>query len=109
MGRPVLPIQRNDTDLRELQRRAKGSTTPGRHCLRARIILRRAAGIKQEAVARQLGVSQVIVSKWTRRFLNSGMEGLADAAGRGRKPSIPAQKIRKVIEQVTQPPKGRTR
>lgn len=109
MGRPILQIQLNDTDRRELERRSKGSTTPKRDCLRARIILGRAEGLKQEAVARQLGVSQVIVSKWTRRFVDSGMEGLADATGRGRKPSIPEQKIRKVIEQVTQPPKGRTR
>lgn len=109
MGRPILQIQLNDTDRRELERRSKGATTAKRDCLRARIILARAQGLKQQEVAAQLGVSQVIVSKWTRRFMDCGMGGLADAAGRGRKPSIPEQKIRKVIEQVTQPPEGRTR
>jgi transposase len=109
MGRPVLQIRLNDIERQELERRTKAATTAKRDCLRAKIILARADGLKQEAVATRLGVSQVIVSKWTRRFVKSGMDGLGDAAGRGRKPSLPALKIRKVIEEVTQPPKGRTR
>jgi transposase len=109
MGRPILQIRLNDIERQELERRTKAATTAKRDCLRAKIILARADGLKQEAVATRLGVSQVIVSKWTRRFMKGGMDGLGDAAGRGRKPSLPALKIRKVIEEVTQPPRGRTR
>ena len=109
MGRPVLQIRLNDAERMELERRARAATTPKRDGLRARIILARANGLKQEAVAERLGVSQVIVSKWTRRFVENGLSGLVDAPGRGRKPSLPAAKVCKVIETVTQPPKGRTR
>jgi len=109
MGRPILKIRLNDEERYELSRRARSSTASGRDCLRAKIILARADGLKQEAVAQKLGVSQVIVSKWTRRFAASGLQGLGDAPGRGRKPSLPLPKVRKVIETVTQPPKGRVR
>ena len=75
MGRPILQIHLNDDERQELERRTKRATTPKRDCLRAKIILARAEGLKQEVVATKLGVSQVIVSKWTHRFVNSGMDG----------------------------------
>jgi len=109
MGRPIFKIRLTDSERNELDRRTRAVTTAKRDCLRARIILSRAEGLKQAVVAEKLGISQVIVSKWTRRFVAGGMEGLRDAPGRGRKPSLPATKIRKVIETVTQPPSGRTR
>ena len=109
MGRPILQIRLNDEERSELDRRARASTSSTRDSLRARIVLARAEGLKQEAVAEKLGISQVIVSKWTRRFVASGLNGLQDAPGRGRKPSLPVEKVRRVIETVTQPPKGRTR
>ncbi len=54
-------------------------------------------------------VSVNTVSLWSQRFELTGMEGLADAAGRGRKPSLPESKIRQVVARVTQPPAGRQR
>ena len=35
------------------------------------------------------------------------MDGLIDSPGRGRKPWLALEKIRKVVTEVTQPPKGR--
>jgi transposase len=84
----------------------RGGTTPQRDNLRARIILLRAQGVKVEEVARQLGVSVTCVSKWSSRFEAQGLEGLKDAPGRGRKPSLPKEKIEQVLIRVTQPPKG---
>ena len=109
MGRPILRIRLDDRDRLELERRVRSPTTSKRDSLRAEIVLLRASGIGQNAVAQQMGVSQVCVSKWTRRFMDQGMEGLADAPGRGRKPSLPPAKINEVITRVTQPPPGRTR
>jgi transposase len=109
MGRPILQIPLDAGDRNELRRRVRSGKTSRRDSLRARIILRRAEGRKPQDVADELGVSHVIVSKWTRRFINDGLEGLSDAKGRGRKPSLPPEKIEKVIAKATKPPPGRTR
>jgi transposase len=109
MGRPVLQIKLDDGERAELQRRVRAATTSKRDSVRAQIILLRAEGNKQQDVADQLGLSQVAVSKWTRRFIDQGLAGLVDAVGRGRKPSLPANKVEAVITRVTQPPEGRTR
>ena len=69
----------------------------------------RAEGRKQADVAEELDVSHVCVSKWTRRFIDEGLDGLVDAPGRGRKQSLPPEKVSEVITRVTQPPQGRTR
>ena len=89
-GGSGLPRQRNDA-------------------LRARIVLLRSEGRSEAEVAAMADVSVNTVSLWSQRFELTGMEGLADAAGRGRKPSLPESKIRQVVARVTQPPAGRQR
>jgi transposase len=109
MSRPILKIELDPEDRSELQRRVRSAKTSKRDFLRARIILLRAEGTKQQDVADQLGVSHVIVSKWTRRFMQQGLAGLNDAKGRGRKPSLAPEKVEAVITKATQPPAGRIR
>ncbi len=109
MGRPIIQIRMEASEREELQRRVRSATTAQRDCLRARIVLARADGQKQQDVARELGVSHVIVSKWTRRFIEQGIAGLGDAPGRGRKPSLPEETVSAVITRATQPPCGRMR
>lgn len=99
-----------DDDVRaELIRRERGSTTSKRDSLRAAIVLRKAEGARQEEIAAALNVSRVAITKWTNRFMAHGLAGLCDQAGRGRKPSLPADKVEAVITRVTRPPPGRTR
>lgn len=102
-------IELADDDRRELERRFRSVTTSKRDSQRAHLVLLRAAGMKQEDVARIVGVSRVCVSKWSRRFMKQGLAGLKDAPGRGRKPSLPPEKVHEVVTRVTQPPPGRTR
>lgn len=109
MGRPIIKIRLKEDEREELERRVRSVKTSKRDSLRAEIILLRAEGKSQKEVAEQLGVSHVCVSKWTRRFIEKGLEGLKDLPGRGRKSSIPPEKIEQVITRVTQPPPGRTR
>ena len=109
MARSVSPLDVTPEERIELQRRFRASTTPQRESLRARIILLRAKGKKEEDVATELGVSMTCVSKWSSRFEAFGLDGLADKPGRGRKASLPARKIEQVLTKVTQPPKGRRR
>ena len=109
MARPVSTVALTPEERAELQRRARSSTTTQRDALRARIVLLRAEGRSEAEVAATTAVSTNTVSLWSRRFELSGLEGLRDAPGRGRKPSLPESKVRQVITRVTQPPIGRQR
>lgn len=109
MARPISVLQMTPEEHSELQRRVRASTSPQRDCLRARIVLLRVAGHKEKDVAEKLGTSMTTVSLWSRRFEENGLDGLQDKPGRGRKPWLPAEKIQKVVTEVTQPPKGRRR
>lgn len=109
MAHPISIVELTDEERSELQRRVRASTTSQRDSLRARIVLLRAEGLREKEVAEQLGTSMTTVSLWSRRFEESGIDGLRDKPGRGRKPWLPAEKIRKVVTEVTQPPKGRRR
>jgi len=109
MARPVSRIELTAEEKTELQRRTRSSTTPQRDVLRAQIVLARAQGRSEGVVAGEIGVSVNTVSLWSKRFELGGMDGLRDAPGRGRKPSLPEAKVRQVIARVTQPPPGRQR
>ena len=104
-----MQIMLDDALRAELNRRERGSSTSKRDSLRAAIVLRKADGARQEDIAVELKVSRVAITKWTNRFVSRGLAGLDDGAGRGRKPSLPADKVAAVITRVTQPPPGRTR
>jgi transposase len=109
MSRPIIKIKLSEEERSELERRVRSVTISKRDSLRAQIILLRAEGKSQQEVSKEIGVSHACVSKWTRRFIEGGIEGLKDLPGRGRKPSIPPEKVEEVITRVTQPPPGRTR
>lgn len=52
---------------------------------RARIIVLLADGMAISHVAQAVGLARPHIYKWVRRFLEHGIDGLADKAGRGRK------------------------
>jgi len=108
-GRPVEPVILTEEEKLELERRVKAPTSSRRDSERAEIVLLRAKGLKQEEVASRLGCSSVKVSKWTGRFRRSGIEGLGDKPGRGRKPSLEPKQIEEVVTRVSRPPQGRQR
>jgi transposase len=108
-GRPIEPVLLTEDEKAELQRRVNAPTASKRDSERAKIVLLRASGMRQEDVAKQLGCSSPMVSKWSARFRRDGLEGLVDKAGRGRKPRLAVEQVEKVITQVSQPPKGRER
>jgi transposase len=107
MARPISVLELTPEEKQALQHIARGKTTSQRDGLRARIVLRRAEGTREAEVARALGVSITTVSTWSRRFELQGLEGLRDRPGRGRKPWLPGERVRQVITQVVQPPKGK--
>ena len=109
MARPVKVLSTTNEVKAEPRRRANGRANEHRERFRAGIILRRLEGIGIKEVAERLNTSPRTVSIWSSRFERSGLDGLDDKGGRGRKPSLPADKVARVITEVTRPPKGRTR
>ena len=109
MARPISKVDLTEAERQALEGRVHAWTASQRDSLRAAIILRRAEGIKQAQVARELGVSVACVNKWSQRFERDGLDGLQDVKGRGRPPSLPSDKVEQVITAATQPPKPRTR
>src|SRR5579859_1192150 len=109
MARPVKVLSTTDEVKAELRRRANGRATPHRERFRAGIVLQRLAGIRVEDVATRLNTSSRTVSVWSSRFERSGLAGLEDKPGRGRKPALPEDKVARVIAEVTRPPRERKR
>jgi transposase len=109
MARPIKPLSITEDQRRELRHRVNRPTATQRETRRAWIILNRAAGLSQEATARQAGVNRPVVAHWEKRFRAQGLAGLPDQKGRGRKPSLPDNKRNLILTAVTQPPPGQTR
>jgi transposase len=101
---PITAAQRG-----ALQRLVQRPTATQREVRRAQIILHRAAGSSQAETARRLGVNRPVVVMWEKRFREAGLAGLADAKGRGRKPSVALKTKAAIVSRATQPPPGRTR
>ena len=95
--------------LKELRCRSRSTTIGVRDRERAEIILRRLDGAGVEVVAEQLNTTPKRVSMWSRRFETSGLEGLDERQGRGRKSSIPEAEVARVVTEATRPPNGKTR
>ena len=80
-------------EARELNKRLRASKVSVRDRQRAQIILLAADGHTQENIGQRVGVTRVTVNHWCRRFVKARLAGLADAPGRGRKPSLPVAAV----------------
>jgi len=109
MARPVSGLELEAVQRNELEALVRAATTPQRSVQRARIVMACAEGLSQAEAATRVGVRRRIVTKWCGRFRKFGLAGLADAAGRGRKPSLAADRRALILTQDTSPPKGKTR
>jgi len=63
----------------------RSTTIPAGRARRGRIILLVADGVPISHVADTVGISRRFVYKWLRRFMQEGIAGLADKAGRGHR------------------------
>lgn len=107
--KPLLNLVVPESDFAELNRRVNAHSIKARDKFRANIILLRSSGVSKRKTAAQLQTSCVTVQKWVDRYREEGIQGLEEKAGRGRKPSIPASVIERIVTEATKPPKGRTR
>lgn len=109
MSRPIAEVEVAPEEEKELRRRVNASSSAKRDSLRAQIVLLRMEGRSQDETAAELNTSRQTVNKWSQRFDLNGLEGLKDSPGRGRKPSLPPEKINEVITNATKPPPKRKR
>jgi transposase len=92
------PIELPDDQRNVLERWAKAQKTPQSVAIRAKIMLLAADGFPNSAIARELEVSRPTVIMWRARFAKDGPHALSETKkGRGRKPSIPADKVKEIV------------
>ena len=82
----LLRIRLTPEDRQMLLTWQRSTTIPAGRARRGRIILQLADGVPISHIATSVGISRRFVYKWVQRFMQYGIEGLADKPGRGRQP-----------------------
>src|ERR671916_2991230 len=77
----------------ELEGWARRRKTAQALALRARIVLRAAAGLSNTAIAAELGVAKHTVGKWRERFAVRRLEGLRDEPRSGAPRSVTGERV----------------
>lgn len=102
---PALTLK--DEERKTLEAWTAAHNTPQKVVFRSRMVLLAAENTSNRAIARRLGTTRDTVILWRRRFTLGGTAALAeDAPGRGRKPTIDAEKVKQIVDATlqTQPP-----
>jgi transposase len=87
----------------QLQRWARGRSTPARLVLRAKIVLLAAEGKRNDEIAAVLGCTRRTVGTWRQRFLDAGVAGIEkDAPRPGRDPAVRNKVGAKILRKTTQ-------
>lgn len=93
---PALEISSGQREALEVI--ARSHTAKHREVQRAKALLLAADGTANTMIARRVGTSVKTVRAWRERFAQDGLAHLAQVRpGRGRKPSIPQEKIEEVV------------
>ena len=89
---------------------ARSQTAPHRQVQRAEVLLLAADGVANTRIAAQVGVKVATVRAWRARFAEEGLAKLGKVrAGRGRKSSIPQEKVDEIVELTrNSKPEGQT-
>src|SRR5512135_2963558 len=98
----VMPFRVREHDVATLQGWTRASSIRAGLAQRARIVLRSGEGLGTTAVAARLGVSRPTVILWRNRYLEGGLDALADLPRPGRKSDTGEAAI--VIRTLEAPP-----
>jgi transposase len=79
----ALTIALTAQERRTLTAWQRSTTIQAGRARRGRIILQLADGVPISHIATTVGISRRFVYTWVQRFLQDGLEGLADKPGRG--------------------------
>src|SRR5487761_248052 len=98
MRSPTAALPLADGQREVLEKLARSQTAKHRDVQRARGLLLAGDGVANTRIGADLGVSPTTVSNWRERFGAEGLKGIGViAAGRGRKPSIPVEKVQAIV------------
>ena len=93
------PLPLTAEQRRTLETWIHARNTPQKVVLRSRIVLLAASGQPNRRIAQELKTSRPTVILWRQRFLEGGPVALSeDAAGRGRKAGVTAEKVKQIVE-----------
>ena len=101
--RTAVSITLTGEERRQLEKFARGRSTPARLVLRAKIVLRAVTGVQNKQIAKELGTQAKTVGLWRTRFAQKRIAGIEkDAPGRGRPRSIDLASIAEIVRITTQ-------
>jgi transposase len=109
-GRPKKPMTVGDDDPKVLEAMVRRRTTAQALAQRAGIILACAEGISNKEAAARCGVWPQTVSKWRKRFVEKGIDGLSDGDRPGRPRTITDDQVEDLVVRTLEerPPDGGT-
>jgi len=90
-----------------LEERARAYTAPFAVVVRAKIVLLAAQGVQNVRIAERLDIDVDVASRWRKRFIEEGLDGLADRKRSGRPRCFPAAVVAGVKAMACQPPAAR--
>lgn len=96
-GRPAMSVSATSEERIRLAGWASRGERDPSLALRARIVLRCLEGATNTDISRELGVSNVTVGKWRRRFATQGPAGLRDAPRPGGPRTIDDAQVAEVV------------
>lgn len=96
-GRPLTPLSITEEQRSTLESWVRRRKTAQALWLRASIILACGEGLPNSAVAGQLRVRQQTVSKWRKRFVSRGLEGLLDEPRPGTPRRVSDSEVERVL------------
>src|SRR5918997_2550655 len=106
--RPTAPAP-SEAERAELEGWSRRRRTAQGLALRARIVLRAAAGLSNTAVADELGVAKHTVGKWRERFARDRLEGLRDEPRSGAPRTVTDERVTELLARTLETtPEGAT-
>src|SRR5271156_2557589 len=96
-GRPLTPLLLVAGDRAQLVAWSKRPKTAQALAMRSRIVLLAADGLSNTVIASQLHTMQHTVSKWRRRYLESGLDGLLDEPRPGTSRKLSDRDVERVL------------
>lgn len=97
------PLILSDEERKTLEAWVAARNTPQKVVFRSRLVLLAAEHSSNRAIARRLGTTRDTVLLWRRRFTLGRTVALTEEApGRGRKPVLDAEKVKRLVEATLQ-------
>jgi putative transposase len=102
VGRPMPPLVLSDDKVQQLQRIASSRSLPHSIVQRAQIVLACGAGETNTGISKRMGLTDMTVGKWRKRYRDLGLEGLHDELRSGRPRIYADDKVAEVINRALQ-------